>query len=83
MREVSFAYRNHRGELETRRVVPEAIEFHANPGYNYQPGWFLTGYDLDRQAVRSFALSHMILEEPEALEIMRGPQKRLSLKLEG
>lgn len=62
MKEISFVYRNHRGEVETRRVIPERLQFILRPGFDYQPGWFLVAWDLDRQHGRTFALSHIIIE---------------------
>lgn len=60
---IYFTYRNHRGEIERRTVTPTEIEFIANPGFDYQSGWFLSGWDHDKQARRSFALSHIIVPE--------------------
>lgn len=60
---VTFQYRNHKGSFATRRVIPRALEFIPMPGCGYQPGWFLTGHDVDKQAVRSFALTHISLSE--------------------
>lgn len=57
---IMFGYLNHRGETSIRQVYIEDLSFEANPGYNYQPGWFLSGYDLDKKARRSFALARMI-----------------------
>ena len=62
---VSFFYKNHRGEVAERTVEIDSLEWINNPGYDYQPGWFLSGLDVDRNARRSFALTHIILAESE------------------
>lgn len=71
MREVRFKYLNHRGEVRERRVLPISLDFQKNPGYSYQPGWFLTCHDLDEngkvRGVRSFALTHILLNDPDSL----------------
>lgn len=59
MEPVKFTYRNHHGQIELRTVIPEAIEFIERPEFGYQPGWFLIGQDMDRDARRSFSLSHI------------------------
>lgn len=58
---VSFEYRNHRGEVSLRTIVPDKLEFLYHPGYDYQPGWHLSGYDVDKKARRSFALCNIVL----------------------
>lgn len=57
-----FKYKNHRGEIAKRRIIPDALEFFLDPGYDYQTGWFLSGFDLDKNARRSFALCNIQLE---------------------
>lgn len=59
--EISFFYKNHRGEVSERFVFLDSLEWVNNPGYDYQPGWFLSGIDKDRGARRSFALTHIVL----------------------
>jgi len=56
-------YLNHRGECELRDVTPMSLDFFTRPEYGYQPGWFISGMDNNRKAVRSFALSRIIFEE--------------------
>ena len=60
---VLFKYKNHRGELGIRSLDIECVEFLPDPGYGYQPGWFISGLDTDKNARRSFALSHIIFPE--------------------
>jgi predicted DNA-binding transcriptional regulator YafY len=65
---IKFNYLNHRGEVSERKVGVIGVEFNYNPNYGYQPGWFLRGFDLDKQAERSFALNRVQLPEtPEVL----------------
>lgn len=60
---LKFQYKNHRGEITMRTVRFKALQFLIRPGYNYQPGWFLHGYDMDKLADRSFALCNIILPQ--------------------
>lgn len=62
---VKFKYLNHRGEVAERHVEIASIDFVNNPGYNYQPGWFISGHDLDKNAYRSFALSRIVISDDE------------------
>jgi len=61
----TFQYKNHRGEIAIRSVAVDAIEFIREPGYNYQPGWFISGICQDRMQRRSFALSHIVISPGE------------------
>lgn len=58
---VRFKYRNHRGKVSDRIVDVRQIEWIERPGYDYQPGWFISGICQDKQAYRSFALNHVVL----------------------
>lgn len=58
---VTFTYR-HKGVDKIRRIVPDALEFHHRSHDGFQPGWFLSGHDLDKNARRSFALTHIVLD---------------------
>lgn len=62
---VKFWYLNHRGVIRERTLDVTAVEFIHEPGYGYQPGWFLSGFDRDRSGDvrRSFALSRIILPD--------------------
>ena len=62
---IKFEYKNHRGEVTQREIIPDSLEWIDNPGYNYQPGWFLSGFDFDKQARRSFALCNIILPKAD------------------
>lgn len=61
-KQARFEYTNHRGETETRNVIFESLDYGRNEWYpDYQ--WFLSGFCLDRQSRRSFALSKIKLED--------------------
>lgn len=64
MKPIKFWYTNHRGEVEEREIIPDAIEYIENPIYGYASGWFISGHDLSRNARRSFALTN-IIRHPE------------------
>lgn len=55
----TFNYKNHRGEIALRTVEVQSLDFLYNPGFGYQPGWFLSGICQDKGERRSFALSHI------------------------
>lgn len=48
-------YRNHRGEVSWRHFIPVRLAHGVND-WHEREGWYLIGYDLDRQANRDFAL---------------------------
>lgn len=58
-----FKYRNHRGEIADREIKIDSLEFIREPGFGYQSGWFISGYCLDRNARRSFALNNIVMDE--------------------
>lgn len=60
---IQFDYLNHNGVLSRRDLEVDALEFQYKPGFGYQPGWFISGFDHNKAARRSFALSRIILEE--------------------
>ncbi|HMH95650.1 MAG TPA: hypothetical protein VK577_03605 [Bradyrhizobium sp.] len=53
--EVTFTYTNHRGVTGIRLVRPIMIAFGANQ-YHPEPQWLLHGWDLNKQAERTFAI---------------------------
>lgn len=59
---INFNYKNYRGEVSFRRVAVDSIEFLTNPGFGYQPGWFISGIDLDKNARRSFRFDNIVLD---------------------
>lgn len=48
-------YTNHRGEQAERRIIPERIWF-GSTEWHQEPQWLLEAFDLDRKAVRCFAV---------------------------
>lgn len=58
----TFRYKNYKGEIKPRRVYVSSVDYIVAPGHNYESGWFITGFDLDKKARRSFALTNIILD---------------------
>lgn len=52
----TFVYTNHRGETGTRKVVPHALRYGIAEGHHNEPQWLLEVFDVDRQALRTYAL---------------------------
>jgi len=52
---VEFSYRNWRGEISKRRVVPFSVRF-GSTDWHPEPQWLLLAMDLDKDSVREFAL---------------------------
>lgn len=78
---VRFFYKNHRGEVEERHVVPESIEFNLayHGDFHPQPGWVLNGFCLDRKARRTFLLANICLPAGEVLEQFTMGQRRVEV----
>ena len=53
---VTLAYTNYRGERRDRRILPRTIYFGATEWYP-EPQWILCAWDVDKGAVRDFALA--------------------------
>lgn len=62
---IKFQYMNHRGEIRERSVDVDALEFFFVPIWGYQPGWFISGLDLESMQRRSFSLNRIIFPEGE------------------
>lgn len=52
---IEILYRNHRGEIAIRRILPIEITFTSTEWHPIEQ-WLLKAYDLDREAERRFAL---------------------------
>lgn len=64
---VRFTYRNWRGEVSERRVLPIKV-YWGSTDWHPEPRWLLYAYDLVREAARTFALDDVIFwDEPHAL----------------
>lgn len=67
MQRIQFIYKNHRGEVQDRDVLPLSLDYVTVPNstYGYSPGWFLTCKDFsfgrDGTDIRSFALCNIQL----------------------
>ena len=53
-------YRNYRGEVAVRHVVPTGAPFHASTKHHPKAGWILPVYDVDRGVDREFAMDDMV-----------------------
>ena len=58
---ITFAYRNHRGEVATRHVRPVAFRFGTAPPWYTEPQWILEAFDVEKGAMRSFAWKGVIV----------------------
>ena len=78
---IEFEYINYKGVRSKRRVTVDSIEFIRTPGYDYQPGWFISGYDHDKKARRSFAMTHIVIpaETPRGVYRMPFTEKQLGV----
>lgn len=51
---ITIRYRNHRGEVALRRIVPQGIWFGATL-FHLDPQYLLLAFDVDKQMPRDFA----------------------------
>lgn len=54
-----FTYRNYKGEVSERRVVPYRVYYGAT-GHHTEPQWLLRGFDIEKLAIRTYALSDVL-----------------------
>lgn len=52
---LTVEYRNYRGETSIRRIVPDRIWF-GSTDWHPEAQWLLDGFDVDKDAYRSFAI---------------------------
>lgn len=52
---VRIVYTNYRGETAIRSIVPDRIHF-ASTEWHPDPQWLLDAFDLEKNAIRSFAM---------------------------
>lgn len=69
--QVRFDYKNHNDKTATRNVVVDSVEYIVEPGFGYSPGWFLSGFDVDKMARRSFALDSIILPSDAKMKVWK------------
>lgn len=53
-----FTYRNWRGEVATRRAIPQHVYFGATE-WHPEPQWLMRAFDVDKGEVRDFAMRDM------------------------
>lgn len=58
MKAIQFEYTNWRGETATRRAMPISLWWGATE-WHPRPQWLMTARDMDKAAVRDFALCDM------------------------
>jgi hypothetical protein len=56
--DLTFWYRNYRGEVSQRRVVIRNLRWASNE-YHKEPQWLLFAYDMDKEAEREFTVRDM------------------------
>lgn len=63
---VQVEYTNHEGKRRLRTIVPLEHWFGTSEPYHPEPGWYMTAYDLDREAIRFYAMSgvHQWIDRP-------------------
>ncbi len=59
MDKVSFQYRNHRGEIAERRVLPIRL-FYGSTAWHPNAQLLMECFDLDKQEIRDFAMSGVL-----------------------
>lgn len=60
---VSIVYRNHKGLVSERNIVPESIEF-TSTEYHEDKQWILTAWDYSKCAIRHFAMVDILEWKP-------------------
>lgn len=55
---VSVIYTNHRGETGKRTIQPMNLYWGSND-WHPEPQWLMDGIDLEKQAIRTFAIKDM------------------------
>ena len=55
---LTFIYRNWRGEVAERKVIPLSVHYGATE-WHPEPQWLMRAFDLDKQAERDFAMADM------------------------
>lgn len=55
---LSFWYKNYRGEVSERTVIPMRV-YHGATDWHPTPQWLLEAWDMEKDAVRAFAMEDM------------------------
>jgi hypothetical protein len=56
---IEILYRNHRGEVGTRRIEPGRVEYGSSK-WHPKPQWLLHARDVERGVDRTFALRDVL-----------------------
>lgn len=59
MAPLTFAYKNHRGEVANRSVTPISVRWGTTP-WHPTPCWLLLAFDHERGAQREFNMADML-----------------------
>ena len=59
---MTFRYRNYRGEVSMREVVPCRIYF-GGTDWHPEPQWLMEAWDIEKNAMRAFAMADMNVPE--------------------
>lgn len=62
---MNFIYKNHKGEVGERRVLPSLFYFGSTQWHPVSQ-WLLRGFDLDRNQMREFAFKDIVMDLSEA-----------------
>jgi predicted DNA-binding transcriptional regulator YafY len=68
VRPITFTYRNWRGEVAERIASPTGLWFGASD-HHPRPQWLMDAMDLERKAVRSFAVADMSSVNPAGIRV--------------
>lgn len=55
----TFRYKNHRGEVADRKVIPMCVRF-GSTKYHPEATWLLECFDLDKNEYRTFVLNDIL-----------------------
>lgn len=55
---ITFRYKNYRGDVSERHVIAQSVQFAATE-WHPEPQWLLEGFDVEKRAVRKFAMRDM------------------------
>lgn len=58
-KDVFIVYRNHRGEVSERKILPRSLRFGVSL-WHPEPQWFLEADDVNKAADRTFALKDIL-----------------------
>jgi predicted DNA-binding transcriptional regulator YafY len=61
--EVTFTYKNYRGETSVRRVRPIRMSFESNE-YHSERQWMIHGFDIDKDDDRTFTMADITDWQP-------------------